>query len=57
MLAFIPIATAERTCRDVRFVPIDGVSKRHYDPVELLQNQFDRRYGLETSDDVGTQAN
>ena len=31
--------------------------KRHYDPDELLQNQFYRRYGLETSGDVGTQAN
>jgi hypothetical protein len=31
--------------------------KRHYDPDELLQNQFFRRYGLETSGDVGTQAN
>ena len=31
--------------------------KRHYDPDELFQNQFYRRYGQETSGDVGTQAN
>ena len=31
--------------------------KRHDDPDALLQNQFCRRYGLETSGDVGTQAN
>jgi hypothetical protein len=31
--------------------------KRHYDPDGLLQNQFCRRYSLETTGDVGTQAN
>ena len=46
---------ARRTVNTVRsFV---GPPKRSYDPDELLQNQFYRRYGLETSGDVGTQAN
>ena len=31
--------------------------KRHDDPDALLQNRFFRRYGLETSGDVGPQAN
>ena len=31
--------------------------KRHYDPDELFQNQFYKRYGQEVSGDVGTQAN
>ena len=31
--------------------------KRHYDPDELFQNQFYRRYGQEASGNVGAQTN